>query len=85
MKTFLYTKTTGKRRISGGCNLTFYIYRITRNEPVYLGKTTACSASYPGDRITVKNFLVKTKHIPKYHYNSYVIPAKAKSINLFRL
>ena len=64
MKSFLYTKTTGKRLPSGGCIMTFYVYRIKRNEPFYLGKKTANSGSYPGDRQSVYQFLMDNGHVP---------------------
>ena len=72
MKTFLYTKTTGKRsRVSGGCTVTFYIYRMKRNEPVYLGETSANTASYPGDQTQVRRFLADHGHLPKMPMGAY--------------
>ena len=65
MKTFIYTKKYQK----GHNNVFIRIYKIIKNQPIYLGYTEFSSSSCMGDESEVFHKLIELKEIPKKLYS----------------
>ena len=71
MKTYIYTKEGKWSRTYGNSKLTFSVYQVKKNKPVFIGQAYANSASYRGDESTVMNYLIEQKLIAKKNYGYY--------------
>lgn len=66
MKTFVFTKKYQK----GRNNVFIRIYKIVKNNPVYIGYTEFSSSSTMGDESEVFHKLIELKYIPKKLYKT---------------
>lgn len=82
MKSFFATKTSGKVRRMGTYTLTFSVYQITKNLPVYIGTVEASSGSYKGDESCVMNYIANTGLIPAKYKEGYYRDMAKKDFTL---
>jgi len=71
MKTFIYTIVSSKHRRIGGYNEEAWIYRMKRNEPIYVGSVKWCTAGYCGGETEVMHELARTYNIPYRYVSGY--------------
>ena len=71
LKTFIYVKESKPTIYSN--RLTFKVYRVKKNLPIYIGEVTASGGAYKGDDSTVMCYLSSKGCIGKKH-NGYYSP-----------
>ena len=78
MKTFIYSITSYPGRA-----VTASIYRVKKNQPVYIGFVTWDRFSYSGEGLEVRDWLIVNGHLSKKCKETYLY--NNKKFNIFKI
>ena len=78
MKTFIYSIIEEKGRA-----VTASIYRVKKNQPVYIGFVTWNRFSYSGEGLEVRDWLIVNGHLSKKCKETYLY--NNKKFNIFKI